>query len=204
MLPCSEASMPQKALQTPISILCSRFSATLPMLLDYKTTVDCWLREMSNNFSQAITISSPTVCFFCDSIIGHFSLKIGSISVTDEVPLIVTTSLPSGAGVASFSEAVRERDQPCIITGRPAVFARFGCWIGFEAAHIFPLAYGKYWNDCNHSRFITIPPSHESHGSINSLQNGTLLASRILESFPTSDVTINPDVRMGISPGLRG
>jgi len=196
--------MPQKALQTPISILCSRFSATLPMLLDYKTTVDCWLREMSNNFSQAITISSPTVCFFCDSIIGHFSLKIGSISVTDEVPLIVTTSLPSGADVASFSEAVRERDQRCIITGRPVVLARFGFWIGFEAAHIFPLAYGKHWNDCNYSRFITIPPEDESHGSINSLQNGILLASHIRESFSIYDVTINPDVRMGISPGLRG
>jgi len=196
--------MPQKALQTPISILWSRFSAALPILLNYTTTVDCWLREMSNNFSQAITILSPMVCVFYHSIISHFSFKIGSISVTDEVPLMGTTSLPSGADIESFCEAVRERDQRCIITGRPAVLAHFGCWIGFEAVHIFPLAYKENWNDCKYTRSITIPPADESHGSINSVQNGILLGSDILDFFTFYDLTINPDVRMGISPSFRG
>jgi len=54
---------------------------------------DCRLREMSNNFSQAITILSPMVCVFCHSIISHFSLNIGSISSLVQ-PGIIHTSTP--------------------------------------------------------------------------------------------------------------
>jgi len=159
---------------------------------------------MDNNSSQAITILLPMVGFFCHSIINHFSLKIGSISVTDEVPLIGTTSLPSGADIASFCKAVCERDQRCIITGRPAVLAHFGWWIGFEAVHIFPLAYKKNWNECKYSRSITIPPADETDESINSVQNGILLGSDMVDFFTYYDLTINPDVRIGRSPVLRG
>jgi len=48
---------------------------------------------MSNNFSQAITILSPMVCVFCQSIISHFSLNIGSISSLVQ-PGIIHTSTP--------------------------------------------------------------------------------------------------------------
>ena len=61
--------------------------------LNYTNTVDCWLREMSNSFSQAITILSSMVCVFCHSIISHFSLKIGSISSLVQPGIIHTPTL---------------------------------------------------------------------------------------------------------------
>ncbi|RPA89459.1 hypothetical protein L873DRAFT_1721768, partial [Choiromyces venosus 120613-1] len=66
-------------------------------------------------------------------------------------------------------------------------------WRGFKAAHIFPLAYEQYWNQCNYGRCITIPPANESDGSINSVQNGILLRRDIRDYFDSYDLTINPD-----------
>jgi hypothetical protein len=67
-------------------------------------------------------------------------------------------------------------------------------WQGFEAAHIFPLAYEGHWNDNGYSRWITIPP--ENGGTINSVQNGLLLRSDIHQLFDSYIVSVNPDVRM--------
>ncbi|KAG0138687.1 hypothetical protein HOY82DRAFT_595163 [Tuber indicum] len=47
----------------------------------------------------------------CASIIGIYSLWIGSIVVTDEVPLNRQISLQTGTRVGSFRKAVRERDK---------------------------------------------------------------------------------------------
>lgn len=33
-------------------------------------------------------------------------------------------------------------------------------WLGFEAAHIFPLAYEQHWKEQNFSRWINVPASN--------------------------------------------
>ncbi|KAG0639261.1 hypothetical protein HOY80DRAFT_1016005 [Tuber brumale] len=124
---------------------------------------------------------------------NYFVVTNGSVRVTDEVPLTRTTSSPSRTRVASFRDAVLQRDQRCIITGMRAVLAHVGRWRGFEATHIFPLAYESQWNDCNYGRLIIVPPTNESHGSINSVQNGITLTSDMHEFFASYDLAINPD-----------
>jgi len=106
-------------------------------------TANSWLGRMGNSFDQAITLLSLMVGFFIATIIGHYSVQIGSASVTDEVLLIWAVSLPSETHVALFQNAVFQRDQRCVITGNPAMFAHVGRWTGFEATHIFPLTYER-------------------------------------------------------------
>ncbi|KAG0636826.1 hypothetical protein HOY80DRAFT_925204 [Tuber brumale] len=120
----------------------------------------------------------------------------GSITVTDEVVLIRTPSLPSGTRVTSFSDAVRQRDRRCIITGRAARLAHLGSWETFQATHIFPLAHEEYWNDRKYSRWITVPPVNESNGTINSVQNGILLGNAIHCFFDSYSSAIDPDARI--------
>ncbi|RPA89310.1 hypothetical protein L873DRAFT_1722478 [Choiromyces venosus 120613-1] len=114
----------------------------------------------------------------------------GTITLTNEVPLLRTISLQSGTRTASFRDEVRERDGGCVITGRPALLGR---WKALQAAHIFPLAYEGNWNDHGYGRWITLPPARDSDGSINSVQNGTLLDSTMHGFFDSYDLTINPD-----------
>ena len=108
--------------------------------------------------------------------------------------------MASGTRVAAFRKAVRERDRRCIITGKLARRAEYGIWRGFEAAHIFPLAYEGHWNQHNYGRWITIQP--DTGGSINSVQNGLLLRSDIHDLFDGYDISINPDVRMPCDYGI--
>jgi len=65
-------------------------------------------------------------------------------------------------------------------------------WVGYEAAHIFPLAYERHWIDQNYGRWILLPPA--KGGSINSVQNGMLLRSDIHQLFDSYSFSINPDV----------
>ena len=156
--------------------------------------VNNWLRGICYRFNQVTTILSLMVGFFCASLFGHHSPRTGSITVTDEVSLTRTTSLPSGTRVASFRDSVRDRDRRCVITGWPVQLAQFGNWRSFDATHIFPLAYEEHWNQLNYARWITIPPANECDGSINSVQNGILLRSDIRDYFDSYDLAINPDV----------
>lgn len=78
------------------------------------------------------------------------------------------------------------------MTGQEALAAHRDNWHGFEASHIFPIAYEAYWTAHNFSRWITIIP--ERGGSINSVQNGLLLRSDIHQLFDSYDFAINPDV----------
>ncbi|KAL0634243.1 hypothetical protein Q9L58_006861 [Maublancomyces gigas] len=122
----------------------------------------------------------------------YFILTNGSITVNNELWLVRTISVTSGTRLAAFRDAVRDRDRRCVITGRRVVSAR-GAWTGFEAAHIFPLAYERHWMEHNYGRWITIPPATESAGSINSVQNGMLLRADIHALFDSYTVSINPD-----------
>ena len=102
--------------------------------------------------------------------------------------------MQSGTRIASFRDAIRERDRRCVITGRPVLQPELGIWICFEVAHIFPLAYEDHWNKSNYSRWITVPPPNESDGSIHSVQNGMLLSADMHALFDAYGVSINPDV----------
>lgn len=65
-------------------------------------------------------------------------------------------------------------------------------WTGFEAAHIFPLAYEQHWNENDYSSWITI--DLPLRGKINSVQNGILLRSQLHKEFDQYMFSINPDV----------
>jgi hypothetical protein len=119
---------------------------------------------------------------------NYYIVTQGDVILTDEAPLLRTISLQSGTRVAAFRDEVRARDGRCLFTGH-----RSGRWIGLEAAHIFPLAYEGYWKDHNYGRWITVPPTNPSHGSINSVQNGILLDSSMHHYFDSYHLTINPD-----------
>jgi len=121
---------------------------------------------------------------------NYYIVTQGTITLTNEVPLLRTTSLQPGTRVAPFRDEVRARDGRCILSSyRPFP----GTWEAMQATHIFPLAYEGYWNDHNYGRWITIPPANESHGLINSVQNGILLKSDMHDFFDCYDLTINPD-----------
>ena len=165
----------------------------LPILFIYVTVVTSWLRGMSNSSNQVTTILSLPVDFFNSSITSLFSLQIGSITETGEGPLR-RTGLGTGYHSPAFRDAVRARDQRCVITGREARLTRYDDWRSFEACHIFPLAYEPQWIHNNFGQWITIPPARESDGSINSVQNGILLGGTIHDLFDHYHLTINPDV----------
>jgi len=74
------------------------------------------------------------------------------------------------------------------------MLAHAGRWRCFEAAHVFPLAYQGKWKEYKFDELIEFPPAIESHGSINSVQNGMLLSGNMHTFFDANEVTINPDV----------
>jgi hypothetical protein len=83
------------------------------------------------------------------------------------------------------------RDRRCVVSGDKADVER-GNWTGFEAAHIFPLAYEGDWVRNGYDRWITIPSAKGDN--INSVQNGMLLNSAIHQQFDSYCFSINPDV----------
>ena len=122
-------------------------------------------------------------------------MYIGSVTVSSEVPLTRTTSLATGSRVKAFSNAVRSRDDRCIISGRLVRRVNdVSFYRGFEAAHVFPLAYEGHWQSQNFGRWIT--QESEKGGTINSVQNGLLLSSEVHQLFDAYSLSINPDVRM--------
>ncbi|KAF8459841.1 hypothetical protein BDZ91DRAFT_741339 [Kalaharituber pfeilii] len=122
---------------------------------------------------------------------SYFIVTNGTVTINNEPWLVRTISVSSGTRVAGFRDAIRQRDRRCVITRRPALNAEFGNWRGFEAAHVFPLAYEGHWTENNYGHWITINPENE--GSINSVQNGMLLDAGIHSLWDGYDVSINPD-----------
>jgi hypothetical protein len=128
--------------------------------------------------------------FFYNSVVKWYA---GFASVNNDPWLIRTISLTTGTRVEAFCDAVRSRDRRCVVTGLEVpTIGSDRRWRGFEAAHVFPLAYEGHWIEHNYDRWITIPP--ETGGTINSVQNGLLLRSDIHELFDNYDFSINPDV----------
>jgi hypothetical protein len=135
----------------------------------------------------------------CKSLYNIFSLTnliIDPIEINDETPLTRMISQQTGTRVQAFTDAVRLRDRRCVITGRVAINADRDRWTGFEAAHIFPLAFEGLWKEYNYGRWIKSPSNREEikGGEINSVQNGLLLDSAIHQLFDMYEFSINPDV----------
>ena len=113
--------------------------------------------------------------------------------VNHEPWLLRTISLETGTRTQDFCDAVRSRDRRCVISGKEVPsYGSDSFYTGFQAAHIFPLAYEGQWVSGGYSRWITILP--ENGGAINSVQNGLLLKSDIHEQFDSYNLSINPDV----------
>jgi len=120
----------------------------------------------------------------------YYIVTNGTININNEPWLVRTTSMATGTRVAEFRDAVRQRDRKCVITGESVVNAR-SSWAGYQAAHIFPLAYEGHWIHYNYGQWITVQLNRG--GPINSVQNGMLLRSDLHILFDAYDVTINPD-----------
>ncbi|KAF2817134.1 uncharacterized protein BDZ99DRAFT_456916 [Mytilinidion resinicola] len=122
----------------------------------------------------------------------YYIVTAGSFQVNNEPWLVRTISRATGTRVAAFREAVRLRDRRCVISGDIVpTLAGVDYWDGFEAVHIFPLAYEGHWVDQGYGRWITVQPAEG--GSINSVQNGLLLDSAIHQLFDAYAISINPD-----------
>jgi hypothetical protein len=90
-------------------------------------------------------------------------------------------SSQTGPRVQAFRDAVRAR-----------IAAEVDDWDGFEAAHIFPLAYEEHWRNNNFQCWILVPAT--IGGSINSVQNGILLDCTIHQLLDKYKFSINPNV----------
>jgi hypothetical protein len=103
-----------------------------------------------------------------------------------------TVSLATGTRTRTFSDAVRHRDRGCVVSGQANLTADIDDWEGYQATHIFPLAYEAHWITHNYHRWITIPAARG--GSINSVQNGILMRNDLHQLFDCYSFSINPDV----------
>ncbi|KAF1812074.1 hypothetical protein P152DRAFT_466867 [Eremomyces bilateralis CBS 781.70] len=136
----------------------------------------------------------------------YFIVSAGSFNVTDEAFLVRTISHATGTRVASFCESVRSRDRKCVISGLNIItLGGIDIWDGFEASHIFPLAYESHWINNDYGRWVSIEPPRG--GTINSVQNGILLDSVMHQLFDNYFISINPDDNykvMAFRPNARG
>lgn len=122
---------------------------------------------------------------------NYFIVADGTVGVSDEIMVTRAVSRSTGTRLERFRDEVRERDGRCVVSKRENSMAQYGIWSGFEAAHIFPLAYEKYWKDQNFGCWITLSSEGDK---INSVQNGLLLYRSIHNSFDHFEFSINPDV----------
>jgi hypothetical protein len=147
-------------------------------------------------FYQAGFISMLLVSIFISFffLVGGANTSIATFTVNNETPLFRTISVPTGSRVESFRDAVRSRDGRCVVSGKVASNAFRNIWTGFEAAHVFPLAYEGHWNANDYGRWIAVPPLDQNSGTINSVQNGLLLRSDLHQLFACYHFSINPNV----------
>jgi hypothetical protein len=101
-------------------------------------------------------------------------------------------SSQTGPRVQAFCDSVQKRDRRCVTTKVENIAAEVDEWYGFEAAHIFPLAYEGQWGIDNFERCITIHTN--TGGSIYSVQNKMLLRSDVHQGFDWYRFSTNPNV----------
>ncbi|WEW59145.1 hypothetical protein PRK78_004614 [Emydomyces testavorans] len=87
-----------------------------------------------------------------------------------------------------FRDQVRNRDRRCVITGQVNYEAVDDRWVGFEAAHIFPLALAQVFDNQGFANLIT----HSHPLEVNSPQNGLLLSPTIHRLWDDYSIAVNP------------
>lgn len=97
------------------------------------------------------------------------------IRTSDEAFFPRTLSLSSTLRETAFRDHIRQRDGRCVITGDINYEAVDNKWVGFEAAHIFPLALDQLFASHGFAQLIT----HNDPVGENSPQNGILVDSSI-------------------------
>ncbi|KAG0133380.1 hypothetical protein HOY82DRAFT_463533, partial [Tuber indicum] len=123
----------------------------------------------------------------------YHSPAIGSVTVANEVPPLCTLSLRSGTRGESFFTPVRNSNSHWVMTGRSPVINGVTYSEPFEAAQVFPLAYGEHRGHRDVGYWITVSPTSASYGIINSAQNGILLTRDTHALFDCYQISINPD-----------
>lgn len=89
------------------------------------------------------------------------------IQANDEIVLTRGHSINTASRTLSFRDEVRERDGRCVISKVANRRKHLGYWYGFDAAHIFPLAYADQWIANNFDHGISLPPRTGSDSNIN-------------------------------------
>ncbi|KAK9490200.1 hypothetical protein V1508DRAFT_285246 [Lipomyces doorenjongii] len=127
---------------------------------------------------------------------GHYDIRSNSprgiICITDELSIVRLYSSQESGRTEKFRNRVRERDRKCVITGIVNFRDDMDFWVGFHAAHVFPLSQGQRFVDSGFSRWITNREGERDSG-INSCQNGLLMQSNIHEEFI---LFVSPSIRM--------
>ena len=117
----------------------------------------------------------------------------GTIQITDEAVLTRASSHHITGRDDRFRREVRARDGGCVVTHIMNPDGEYDRWDGFEAAHIFPLAYESHFTSQGLSRWITNKRGDSDTG-INSCQNGLLLREDIHTLFDNYKFSIHVDV----------
>ena len=117
----------------------------------------------------------------------------GIIQITNEVVLTRAYSHNLTGRDDRFRREVRARDGGCVVTHMMNPNIEHDDWDGFEAAHIFPLAYESHFTSQGLSRWITNKRGDSDTG-INSCQNGLLLHAGIHQLFDSYKFSIHVDV----------
>ncbi|EGE01677.1 hypothetical protein TEQG_00723 [Trichophyton equinum CBS 127.97] len=107
----------------------------------------------------------------------------GPIQVTDEASALRVPSFSVSGRDSRFRAGVRARDGRCVVTGIINIYAQFGAWEGFEAAHVFPLQQENIWVEHGFGRWASNIEN----------QNGLLLKSDAHQFFDAYKISINPD-----------
>ena len=117
----------------------------------------------------------------------------GIIQITNEIVLTRASSHTVSGRDDRFRQEVRARDGGCVVTHIMNPDGEYDRWNGFEAAHIFPLAYESHLISQGLSRWITNKRGDSDTG-INSCQNGLLLQPTIHQLFDNYGFSIHVDV----------
>ncbi|KAK2752733.1 hypothetical protein FQN55_005864 [Onygenales sp. PD_40] len=133
-------------------------------------------RLQNKNGHRLLRDGSQVQCGNYFIIVADFTIEL-----TDEDALPRATT---------FTDAARHRDRGCVITkeAQDELLIQAGLWPGFEAAHVFPLAYSALWAGQGFNAAIVTPGSDGDN--INSVQNGMLLRADLHQLFDTYPFSI--------------
>ena len=75
----------------------------------------------------------------------------------------------------AFRDGIRDRDRKCVFSGVENRLDSHGIWVGFEAAHSFPVQSESYWNANHYERFVTDMDNTTGVSKVHSCQKGFLM-----------------------------